>query len=346
MSETSSQKRLQVDYLPASALTTRGRFGITAMPGRKGPSSTGFHDRDLHNDAADLAERHSVTTLVSFMLLSEYENNGPDLDGSRNAFRRAGIGFEHFPFREGSAPAEESAGLFVALIRDWLTRLEAGDTIVIHSRAGHGRCGLVAACLLVAQGMGTDEAISTVLATREHGIQGAEQREYVHAFRTLWYSETHLLHRFVRQTLDDSGIAYEATLAETDAIGFPLPAAEGEYAVIFLTNERSRIVTSLVQPELTVPGDRRSAVAEFITRVNWMLPLGCLEFSLDDGTLRSRIAVTVNDTALSAAMVRTMLNSAVSLLDRCLPAIRLVAFEGLDPRDAATRLGGGAAVPS
>lgn len=341
MSTVSSQERLKVDYLPADVLNTAGRFGITSMPGRRGQSSTGWHSRDLQQDVADLADRHSVTTLVSFMLLKEYENNGPNLDASRNAFRRAGIGLEHFPFREGSAPAEETASLFVALIRDWLYRLEAGDTIIIHSRAGHGRCGLVAACLLVAGGMEAEEAIRTVLATREHGIQGAEQRNYVHAFRKLWYAETHLLHRFVRQTLDDSGIVHEAQLGETDTITFFLGAADGEYGVTFLTNEHARTVISLAQPTLAIRPERRAAVAEFVTRINWMLPLGCLEFSLDDGVLRSRVAVTVDGTALSAAMVRTMLNVSVNLLDRYLSGVRLVGLERMDPHEVYLRITAG-----
>lgn len=337
MTKVASTDKLRVDFLPSEKLKTKGRFGITAMPGRIGRGSTAIYDRDLQRDAAQLKAEERVNTLVSLMLREEYERNGPGVGESRNAFRRLGVAFEHFPFREGGAPAQEDAKRFVELIQNWLTRLNAGETIVIHSRAGHGRCGLVAACLLVAQGTKADEAIRIVMSTREHGIQGRKQEAYVHAFHELWYEETHLMHKLVRETLDESGISYDAELGEVDRVGF-LIVTEGEpYFVTLLTNERAKSIASLVAPPMKVPENRRSAVAEYAARVNWISGFGSLEISFDEGILRAATSMTLSEGALTPAMVRGMLDAALRLMDRTNSSVRAVAFEGLEPAEAFSR---------
>ena len=84
----------------------------------------------------------------------------------------AGGLFIHWPVKDGPIPPAETLRSLVRLID---ARLREGAVVYVHCLAGRNRSPLVAARVLMDQGMTADEAIALVRARREDAI--SEQYE-------------------------------------------------------------------------------------------------------------------------------------------------------------------------
>lgn len=71
----------------------------------------------------------------------------------------------------------------------------------------------------------------------------------------------------------------------------------------------------------TVAEGRRAAMAEFLTRANWNLPIGNFEMSFDSGEIRFRTSVDVEDTMLDPALLDTLVTANLAVMDHYLPGI-------------------------
>jgi hypothetical protein len=80
---------------------------------------------------------------------------------------------------------------------------------------------------------------------------------------------------------------------------------------------------------------RRSAVAEFATRVNSDLFVGSFDVDVDVGQVRFRTGLDLDDLDVTQALIRNLVYSNVSVMDGCLPALNRVAHGGAEPKAAA-----------
>lgn len=88
------------------------------------------------------------------------------------------------------------------------------------------------------------------------------------------------------------------------------------------------------------PETARSAVAEFITRVNYGLRIGNLEMDFDDGEVRYKSSLDFGGETLTAGLVKNAIYPAVQLMDLYLPGLMNVIHEGRSPIDAIAGLEG------
>ena len=77
--------------------------------------------------------------------------------------------------------------------------------------------------------------------------------------------------------------------------------------------------------------DRRSAVAEVLTRANYGLTLGAFEMDFDDGEIRYRTGMVVDGAELTSAYVGSILYENVGAMSRYLEPIEAVALREVDP---------------
>lgn len=83
-----------------------------------------------------------------------------------------------------------------------------------------------------------------------------------------------------------------------------------------------------------VPASKRLAMAEFITRANCGLILGNFEMDFEDGEVRYKTSIDVEDDRLSPALVKRLIYTNVWMMDRYFPGIMAVIFTSISPKEA------------
>ncbi|MCL5995429.1 MAG: dual specificity protein phosphatase family protein [Chloroflexi bacterium] len=88
------------------------------------------------------------------------------------------IEFISFPIADMQVPASPAAT--IKLVRRICTLLQQGKGVAIHCRAGIGRSGLLAACVLVSQGLEVADAFAAISMARGTAVpETEEQRAWV-----------------------------------------------------------------------------------------------------------------------------------------------------------------------
>ncbi len=88
---------------------------------------------------------------------------------------------------------------------------------------------------------------------------------------------------------------------------------------------------------LNIPVQYRAAVAEYLIRVNYLLPLGNFEMDMDSGEVRFRAGCETPGGELSVAMVRSMVYAGIRSMDHYFPGVLAVVHGGLSPEAALAR---------
>jgi ADP-ribosyl-[dinitrogen reductase] hydrolase len=92
---------------------------------------------------------------------------------------QAGMTFVEAPISDYSAPDSGFLAAWPDLKDDLFRRLEAGEKVFLHCRAGLGRSGTITAALLISGGMDPDNAIHAVRAVRPGAIETSGQVEWL-----------------------------------------------------------------------------------------------------------------------------------------------------------------------
>lgn len=143
-------------------LDTPGRLGISRKP--EGGEAL---DRQMARLAHGMVD-HVVS------LLEPAEAAALGLADEAAAAERNGVGFYNFPITDHGVPADPVHYRRVAHAIDG--RLNAGQAIVIHCRAGLGRAPSLAIAALIEGGMNVDEAILRVGKARGRPVPETDEQ--------------------------------------------------------------------------------------------------------------------------------------------------------------------------
>lgn len=97
---------------------------------------------------------------------------------------------------------------------------------------------------------------------------------------------------------------------------------------------------------VTAPADKRLAIAELLTRMNYGLVIGNWEMDFRDGEIRYKTSIDVENDRLSLALVRNAVYLNLQMMDRCLSAIMGVLYGGTSIDVALQQMEGSGAPPS
>lgn len=114
-------------------------------------------------------------------LLTQEEEHDLDLRREAVEVRKSGLEFSSLPIPDRQVPPSEAkvTGMLDKVSRE----LAAGKNVLVHCRQGIGRSGLVAACLLIKNGMSPGAAMEAVSAARGLAIpETTEQRDWIERY--------------------------------------------------------------------------------------------------------------------------------------------------------------------
>ena len=80
--------------------------------------------------------------------------------------------------------------------------------------------------------------------------------------------------------------------------------------------------------------DRRVAVAEMLSRINWELTMGCFEMNHADGEIRFRTSVMLPGADITDGIVKHLLGSNLAIVDERIHQIMAVLYSDVSPKDA------------
>jgi hypothetical protein len=86
--------------------------------------------------------------------------------------------------------------------------------------------------------------------------------------------------------------------------------------------------------ETTVPDDKRSEIAEFLTRANYALVIGNFEMNYISGEIRYRTSIDVEGDRLNLVLLKNVVYANVVMMDRYLPGILAIIHGGVTPETA------------
>ncbi|HKE59718.1 MAG TPA: dual specificity protein phosphatase family protein [Pyrinomonadaceae bacterium] len=134
----------------------------------------------LEDDVRWLKES-GVDVVVS--LLESAEIAAFDLGWEKEACLAQGISFRSFPITDRSVPSSVRETL--NFVHDLSDLLQGGHNVAIHCLAGIGRSTIIAACVLLLNGMSIDDALSRIERARGCRVPDTpEQREWISKFAT------------------------------------------------------------------------------------------------------------------------------------------------------------------
>jgi hypothetical protein len=85
---------------------------------------------------------------------------------------------------------------------------------------------------------------------------------------------------------------------------------------------------------VNAPELRRVLVSEFITRANYGLIIGNFELDLDDGEIRYKTSIDVEQAELSSDLIQPLVYANVWTMDRYLPGLMAVIYGSASPLQA------------
>ena len=154
-----------------------GGLAMTFLPGQAGEGWTGDWWRDLDADIGRLRD-HGADVLL--LLVEDHELVEARVPDLVDRLRQAGIETIRHPVVDMGVPSDPAA--YRAVLAEVLTRIEAGQRIVVACRAGRGRTGTAVACLLVQSGMDPGAAVDLTRAARPRTIEQEPQERFVEAW--------------------------------------------------------------------------------------------------------------------------------------------------------------------
>jgi protein-tyrosine phosphatase len=113
-----------------------------------------------------------------FSLLTSEEERDLDLRDEAGEVKANELEFVSFPIPDRQVPKSEAK--LADVLEKVIRALSSGKNVVVHCRQGVGRSGLVAACLLVKDGMSPGAAVERVSAARGVNVpETTEQRDWI-----------------------------------------------------------------------------------------------------------------------------------------------------------------------
>jgi hypothetical protein len=117
-------------------------------------------------------------------------------------------------------------------------------------------------------------------------------------------------------------------------VRFGVTLKNAAYTCIGVVDEEKRQFRFFVSSSTNVPQARRAVACEYLTRANYGLRFGCFEMDMSDGEVRFRDSISVEDSNLSKAMIRSTIYTCAATMDRYYAGLMSILYSNTAPGDA------------
>ena len=136
----------------------------------------------------------------------------------------------------------------------------------------------------------------------------------------------------VRAMFDSHGYQYEHL--DSRWCRLTMHGAKGFYRVWFSADDNTGFVRVFGSYGAAIPPERRSAIADTASRVNFTLVLGNFELDFSDGELRFRVSMDIEGGLFAKQVADNMLGCLMHTMDRYADTFMRVAFGDVEPEEA------------
>jgi len=112
----------------------------------------------------------------------------------------------------------------------------------------------------------------------------------------------------------------------------------GRFSCQAEVNEEQKIFYFYSYFPVNVPEEKRSVIAELITRANYGMRVGNFELDYEDGEVRFKTSLDVENVELSHDLVSNHVYANVWTMDRYLLALFGVIYGNISPKDAVEQI--------
>ena len=124
------------------------------------------------------------------------------------------------------------------------------------------------------------------------------------------------------------------TLPQQTALRLAFKGKNGQWDCYTKAREEQQQAVFYSVCPVTALKIKRNKIAEFIARANYGLILGNFELDFNDGEIRYKTSIDVEDDRLTAALIRNLVYTNVLTMDQYLPGILAVLEQDATPEEA------------
>lgn len=147
------------------------------------------------------------------------------------------------------------------------------------------------------------------------------------------------IYEVVREVLDDLELSYEE-LREKNVIRFGLAGQHARWDCFAEAREEIQVYSLLALAPLTIPEEKRPAVAELVCRINYAMQIGGYRHDLGDGEVNYTNTVDLEGTLDPKPVIRQATMAVLSTCDHFFPAFASIVYADLSPLQALEKLQG------
>lgn len=119
--------------------------------------------------------------------------------------------------------------------------------------------------------------------------------------------------------------------ANSNVINTGANCTNADFRAFFVANEDRSVVLLYVEYSPKVPEGRRKEAADFLTRANFGLWIGNFEMDMENGEVRYKVSLDLENGTLSHEMIDNMIGAGISTADRYFPAFMSVCYGNAIP---------------
>lgn len=145
------------------------------------------------------------------------------------------------------------------------------------------------------------------------------------------------LFKAITDFFQEDGWPY-AEVGDEPALRLGFRGENGEWACYAQAQEEyGQFIFYSICP-VNAPSERRMHIAELLTRANYGLILGNFELDFEDGEIRYKTSIGVEEQTLNDDLIKAVAYPNVLMMDKYLPAIMSVLYGDVPPGEAITQV--------